>query len=107
MRLVLAFWALFVLVGCVCMVANAQDRSSHSHREHTILTLSMEQQPGSVEESAAVVQPKTEVQAAPGSQGTPGPLARPGISVIFCTRGPDVLRSLARLLTIAVQFWRA
>ena len=28
-------------------------------------------------------------------------------TAVFCARGPEVLRELARLLTVAVQLWRS
>jgi hypothetical protein len=79
------------------MIANANDRSGHSHRDHAVLTLSAEQ------EAPPVVDDVTLHAGEP----TPDPVARPNASAMLFVRGPEVLRSLARVALIAVQFWRA
>jgi hypothetical protein len=92
MRLLLAVATLFGVIGCFCMLANAQGGSSHSHRDHTVLTLSP---------------PITDSSAVDQSQAPSVPIpAPPRMSAVLFARSPEVLRNLARLAIIAVQFWR-
>jgi hypothetical protein len=97
MRLLLAIWTLFGVIGFVCMLANAHDVSPHSHHEHTVLILSSKQ-------AAAV---PVVLFAATTAEQTPVPAPPPRLSAVLFARGPEVLRSLARIMLIAVQFWRA
>ena len=97
MRLLLCVWAFFGIICCFCMVANANDCSGHSHHDHAVLTLSAQQEAPLVGDDVALHAGKQ----------TPGPVARPNASAMLFVRGPEVLRSLARVALIAVQFWRA
>jgi hypothetical protein len=41
------------------------------------------------------------------AETVPPPISQPDAAAVFCARGPEVLRNLARLLTVAVQLWRS
>jgi hypothetical protein len=96
MRLLLAVWTLFGIIGCFCMAGNAH-HVSHSHNEHTVLTLSNKQV------SAMPAAPALAAE----TEGRPVPAAPPRLTAVLFARSPEVLRSLARILLIAIQFWRA
>jgi hypothetical protein len=103
MRLVLILSAVFGLIGCFCIVVNAQDGASHSHRDHTILTLSTEARDAVTNVQPAIPLPS----AARETQSAPAAAVQTALSAIIFTHGPEMLRNLARIAMIAVQYWRA
>ena len=109
MRLLLAVSTLLAVIGCWCMAGSVRDRPSDLDREHNVLMTSIQLylQPPTTAPVDALLQPAWGFATAGETETRTLPRGVLPTSVALFIRSPEVLRNLARLAMILIQFWRA